>query len=59
MGTVAAYAEYVHKLQAVSPMPEGADFKLAFYGLREEIQRGDSEVHEAEGDNHNDLGAVI
>ena len=36
--TVAAYSDYVYRLQALSPMPEAASFKLVFYGLREELQ---------------------
>ena len=37
-GTIAAYADHVYKLQAMCSMQQGADFKLAFFGLRPEIQ---------------------
>ena len=37
-GTVAAYTDYVYRLQAMCSMQQGADFKLAFYGLRPELQ---------------------
>ena len=37
-GTVAAYSDYVYKLQAMCSMQQGADFRLAFYGLRPELQ---------------------
>ena len=38
-GTIAVYADHVYKLQAMCSMQQGADFKLAFSGLRPEIQR--------------------
>ena len=37
-GTVAAYSDYVYRLQAMCSMRQNADFKLAFYGLRPELQ---------------------
>ena len=37
-GTVAAYSDYIYRLQAMCPMHEHADFRLAFYGLRPELQ---------------------
>ena len=37
-GTVAAYSDYVFRLQAMCSMQQGADFRLAFYGLRPELQ---------------------
>ena len=41
--TLAAYADYVYRLQALCPMPQGADFKLVFFmGYRRSLQ---GEVH--------------
>ena len=37
-GSVAAFADYVYKLQALCPMSQNAEFKLVFYALREELQ---------------------
>ena len=37
-GTVAAYFDYVFRLQAMCSIQQGADFRLAFYGLCLELQ---------------------
>ena len=37
-GTVAAYADHFYKVQAVCSMARDAEFKLAYYGLRAELQ---------------------
>ena len=36
--TVASYFDYVFRLQAMCSMQKDADFRLAFYGLRPELQ---------------------
>ena len=38
VGTVAKYADYVFQLKALCEMDNAAEFKLAFYGLRSELQ---------------------
>ena len=38
IGPVASYSDYIHKLKALCDMGEAAEFRLAFYGLRPELQ---------------------
>ena len=38
LGPVSSYSDYIHKLKALCDMGEAAEFRLAFYGLRPELQ---------------------
>ena len=38
MGSVASYADFVFRLKATCTLGEEAEFRLVFYGLREELQ---------------------
>ena len=38
IGTVGRYADYVHNLKALCPLGESAEFRIAFHGLRYELQ---------------------